>query len=210
MRITKYGHSCLLVEDGDARVLLDPGAFSSGFEDLRGLTAVLVTHQHADHLDIDRLLPLLEANDGVEVLADPESAQALIGRGLGVSTVDAGATRVLGGLDIEVIGSRHAVIHPDIPTVANVGYLLGGKLFHPGDAYTLPDRAIELLALPLVAPWTKLSETVDYLRAVRPRLALPIHDAIVSMPQVYADNVERLAPEGTALRLLDAGVPAEL
>ena len=128
--------------------------------------------------------------------------------------VDAGDDRTIGALALEVIGSRHAVIHPDIPTVANVGYLLGGRLFHPGDAYTVPDlgpdRPIELLALPLVAPWAKLSETVDFVRAVKPATAFPIHDAITTAPAIYIGNVERLAPEGTALRTLEPGEPTEV
>jgi L-ascorbate metabolism protein UlaG (beta-lactamase superfamily) len=64
MRVTKFGHSCLLVEEGGARVLLDPGTFSEGFEGLEDLTAVCLTHQHADHLDAERLRLVLDRNPG--------------------------------------------------------------------------------------------------------------------------------------------------
>jgi len=77
MRLTKYGHSCLLVEEGPARMLLDPGTLSGGFEELEGLTAVLVTHQHADHLDLERLRRLLDRNPGVRVVCDQGSAAPL-------------------------------------------------------------------------------------------------------------------------------------
>jgi len=77
MRLTKYGHSCLLVEEGQARMLLDPGTLSGGFEELEGLTAVLFTHQHPDHLDLERLRGLLDRNPGVRVVSDQGSATRL-------------------------------------------------------------------------------------------------------------------------------------
>ena len=209
MRIQKFGHSCLLVSDGDARVLLDPGTFSRGFEDLRGLTAVLITHQHPDHVDADRLEALLAANPDAALYADVESAAQLTERGMSVTATEAGQQHELGGLGVRVIGSRHAVIHPDVPVVANVGYLLGGRLFHPGDALTVPDEPVELLAMPAVAPWMKIAESVDYLRAVAPRTAFPIHDAITTAPQLYYGHLDRLGPEATTFHVIENGAEAD-
>ena len=140
MRLTKFGHSCLLVEEGGARVLLDPGSFSEGFEELDGLTAVCLTHQHGDHLDAERLRRVLDRNPGVRVVSDEGSAPALGEAGADVEVVHDGDELDLGGLGVAVAGRDHAVIHPDIPVVPNVGYLVGGRLFHPGDAFTLPGR----------------------------------------------------------------------
>jgi L-ascorbate metabolism protein UlaG (beta-lactamase superfamily) len=140
MRLTKYGHSCLLVEEGPARLLLDPGTLSGGFEELEGLTAVLVTHQHADHLDLQRLRTLLDRNPGARVLCDEDSAEQLAAAG-------AAEELDVGGVAVRVSGRDHAVIHPDIPVVPNVGYLVGGRLFHPGDAFTPPGRPVEVLAV---------------------------------------------------------------
>ena len=194
MRITRHGHSCLLVEDGDARLLLDPGVFSSGFEDLRGLTGVLVTHQHADHLDLDRLRPLLEANPDARLHCDEGSVEHL--DGLPHVVVRAGDRLDL-GTEVRVHGSQHAVIHPDLPRIPNVGYLVGGRFFTPGDALTVPDADVEVLGLPTGAPWLKASEAVDLLREVRPRLAFPVHDAVLAVPQVWYAHYEALAPEGS-------------
>ena len=213
MRLTKLGHSCLLVEEGGARLLLDPGTLSQGFEELEGLTAVLFTHQHADHLDQQRLRGLLDRNPGARVISDPGSAEPLGQAGVEVEVVADGQELDAGGVGVRVAGRDHAVIHPDIPVVPNVGYLIGGRLFHPGDAFTQPGEPVEVLAVPAGAPWLKLSEPIDYLRAVRPRVAVPVHDQVLSAAgrSIHYRQLEQLgAKGGTALRNLDDGVPAEL
>jgi L-ascorbate metabolism protein UlaG (beta-lactamase superfamily) len=199
MRITRFGHSCLLVEDGDARVLLDPGVYSSGFEHLEGLTAVLVTHQHPDHLDVERLRPLLTANPDARLHLDEGSAGAHADLD---AVVVRDGDRLDLGVPVAVHGTTHAVIHEEIPRIPNVGYLVGGRFFTPGDALTVPDADVEVLGLPTAAPWLKLSEAVGLLRAVAPRLAFPVHDAVLSEPQVWYGHFDRLAPAGTAFEAL--------
>jgi L-ascorbate metabolism protein UlaG (beta-lactamase superfamily) len=202
MKITKLGHSCLLVEEGDARLLLDPGSFSTGFEELTGLTAVLVTHQHADHLDVDKLPALLERNPGAALHTDEATAGQLAGRGLAATAVHAGDVLDLGAR-VRVVGRDHAVIHPDVPIVPNVGYLVAERFFHPGDSLTVPDAELAVLAVPAAAPWLKSSEAVDYLRAVRPRVAVPIHDAVVAATGIYYGLLARLKPADTEFRVID-------
>jgi L-ascorbate metabolism protein UlaG (beta-lactamase superfamily) len=213
MRLTKFGHSCLLVEEGGARVLLDPGAYSEGFEALEGLTAICVTHQHADHLDTGRLRALLDANPGVRVVSDEGSAQALGEAGAEVEVVHDADELSLGDLSVRVAGRAHAVIHPDVPVVPNVGYLVGGRLFHPGDAFTELGVPVEVLAVPAGAPWLKLAEAVDYLRRVGPRVAIPVHEKLLSDRGLtsHYGQLERLgAGERTSFRNLDDGRPATL
>ena len=213
MRLTKFGHSCLLVEEGGARVLLDPGSFSEGFETLEGLTAVCLTHQHVDHVDRERVRPLLDRNPGVRVVSDEGSAEALGEAGADVEVVHDGDELALGGLALRVVGRDHAAVHPEIPMVPNVGYLVGGRLFHPGDALTMPGEPVEVLAVPAGAPWLKLADAVDYLREVGPRVAVPVHEKVLSEPgvAVHYGQLERLgAGGGTSFRVLDDGRPVEL
>jgi L-ascorbate metabolism protein UlaG (beta-lactamase superfamily) len=209
VRITKLRHSCLFVEEADARVLLDPGTFSSGFEQLTGLTGVLVTHQHPDHVDIDRLRPLLSANPDARVFTDEATAGQLSNAGIDASTVREGDTLDV-GVEVRVFGRNHATIHPDIPVVPNVGYLVGGRLFHPGDSFTVPPVDVEILALPTSAPWLKLAESVDYLRAVAPRIAVPIHEAHLVSTQLYYGRFIEFAPTGTEVRVLDDAGPLDV
>ncbi|MDO9380090.1 MAG: MBL fold metallo-hydrolase [Nocardioidaceae bacterium] len=196
MQITRYGHAALLVEAAGTRVLLDPGTFSlDGAFALTGLDAIVITHQHPDHVDVERLPALVEANHGATLVADPQTVEQL---GAAWTAAEAGTTTRVGGLTLTGVGEQHAVIHPDLPRIGNVGQLVTGEgepvLFHPGDAYEHTPDGVDVLAVPLSAPWAKSSETVEFVRAVGPRVVLPIHDctiADVARP-MYWGNVARL------------------
>ena len=213
MRLTKFGHSCLLVEEGRARILLDPGTMSDGFEELEGLSAVLFTHQHGDHLDTERLRGVLDRNQGVRVVSDEGSAELLGEAGVAVEVVHDGDEFEVGGVGVRVAGRDHAIIHPDIPVVFNVGYLVAGRLFHPGDAFTPPGQRVDVLAVPAGAPWLKVSEPISYLRQVRPLVAVPVHEKVLSAAgmSIHYRQLEQLgARDGTTFRSLDDGKPVEL
>lgn len=207
MRIEKFGHSCLLVAEDGVRVLLDPGTYSRGFDVLTGLAAVLLTHQHQDHVDLSRLPGLLAANPRARLVVDEGTAaiMARSGGGYDPEVVHAGDELEIAGMPVRALGHEHAVVHPDVPIVPNVGYLIAGRLLHPGDALTVPDQAVDVLGLPTGAPWLKASEAVDYLRAVRPRVAVPIHEGVLAVPQLYYGLFTALAPAGSQVRVLDGG-----
>jgi L-ascorbate metabolism protein UlaG (beta-lactamase superfamily) len=213
VQIVHLGQSCVLVDTGAARLLLDPGVYSTGFAELTELDAILVTHQHPDHLDLDRLSALLAANPAAELMVDSGSAPLLADAGIPHRVVRPGQQLELGGTAIDVIGGDHGVIHPDIPVVPNNGYLIdgdGGTVLHPGDALDPPPRPVDLLLLPTAAPWLKVSEAVDYLRAVAPALAVPIHQAILAKPDKYYGLFRELAPAGTDLQIATQGEALKL
>jgi L-ascorbate metabolism protein UlaG (beta-lactamase superfamily) len=113
---------------------------------------------------------------------------------------------------VAVFGRDHATVHPDLPVIPNVGYLVGGRLFHPGDALTEPGAPVELLAVPAGAPWLKLADAVDYLRRVGPRVAVPVHEKVLSEAgiRVHYRQLEQLGGPGTSFQVLDDGRPVEL
>ncbi|MFE0700312.1 MBL fold metallo-hydrolase [Streptomyces sp. NPDC058872] len=180
MKLTKKSHACVRLEKDGRTLVLDPGMFTE--EDaVLGADALLVTHEHPDHFDEGRLRSALEADPAVELwtlrsVADRLSA-AFPGR---VHTVGHGDAFTAAGFEVQVHGELHAVIHPDIPRITNVGYLVDGAVFHPGDALTVPDHPVDTLLLPVMAPWNKISEVIDYVREVAPRRAYDIHDALLT------------------------------
>lgn len=204
MRISKYGHSCLHVVDGSASILIDPGAFSQGFETLSGLTAVLVTHQHADHLDPQRLPLLLRGNPGATLYADTGSVAVLAEAGITAVPVTTGETLDV-GTSVEVFAGDHAVVHRDVPVIPNACYLIGGRLLHPGDSLTVIDRPVEILALPTSAPWMAVKEAIDYYRAVDPAVAIPIHEKVLANPAMVYGLLTRLGPTDSRWLNLDDG-----
>jgi L-ascorbate metabolism protein UlaG (beta-lactamase superfamily) len=204
MQLSKFGHSCVLVTSGAARLLIDPGSFSHGFESLTGLTGVLITHQHGDHLDTNRLHELLGRNPDAQVVCDRGSVELLRERGIEPKVVEQGDRFEL-GVPVRVFGELHAVIHPDLPQVPNVGYLVDERFFHPGDSFTVPDVDVEVLGVPAGAPWLRIADSIDYVRRIRPRIALPIHECVLAYPEMAYDALRRLGPEGTTLRPLAVG-----
>jgi L-ascorbate metabolism protein UlaG (beta-lactamase superfamily) len=211
MKISKFGHACLLLEEGEARILIDPGAFSQGFEDLTELDAILITHQHQDHLVPENIEALMEANPEAKVYADEGSAKILAEAGVSAQAVHAGDELDIAGVKVEVVGKDHAVIHPKIAGIPNVGYVVASQLYYPGDSYTEPGRAIEVLALPSGAPWLKLSESADFMLAVKPKVAIPVHDAVLAMPEMNSNLYTRLGePEGIEVRVVPNGGSTEV
>lgn len=203
-------HACVRLEKDGRTLVLDPGNFTEEDAAL-GADALLVTHEHPDHFDESRLRAALEANPAAEVwtlrsVADRLSA-AFPGR---VHTVGHGDTFTAAGFDVQVHGELHAVIHPDIPRITNVGFLVDGAVFHPGDALTVPDHPVDTLLLPVMAPWNKISEVIDYVREVKPRRAYDIHDALLTdlARPIYDRQIGALG--GTDHSRLAPGASAEL
>lgn len=183
VQITRFGHAAVLVETSDKRILIDPGSFSSGDTfALTDLAAIVITHQHGDHVDPARLPQLLAANPDAVLLADPQTA-VMLEVGVWLENTD-GKETLLDDITVRGVGSRHAEITPQLPRVNNVGVVISApgelSLFHPGDAYEYAPTGVDVLALPLGAPWAKVSETIDFVQRVGPRTMFPIHDCTIS------------------------------
>jgi L-ascorbate metabolism protein UlaG (beta-lactamase superfamily) len=216
MRLTHLGHACLLVKAAGVRVLIDPGTYSADFSQLTGLDAVLFTHQHPDHLDPDRLRTLLAANSDATVIAEAGAVDVLadVSPGATDRAFAAADQARIGGLTVTGVGDRHAFIHDGLPRIGNTGYVLSADaeptLFHPGDAYDAdPGRAVDVLALPLSAPWTAIRDTLEFVRRLAPRWVVPVHDALLSRigREFYLTHVRRFGAEEATVADLADGKP---
>jgi L-ascorbate metabolism protein UlaG (beta-lactamase superfamily) len=180
MRLTKYGHSCVRIERDGAVLVIDPGAFSEP-EALDGVDAVLITHEHFDHLNVDLLADALGKRPSVTVHTHRDVLPKLDALAGAVTTVESGESFTAAGFAIRAYGGLHAEIHRDLPRVANLGFLVEDTIYHPGDSFDVPAGAtVETLFVPISAPWLKLSEAVDFVRAVAPRRAYALHDCLLS------------------------------
>lgn len=197
MLLTKYEHACFTLEKDGKLLVVDPGAYTTDLPALESVAAIVVTHEHADHFDVTALGAIIAHNPDARILAH-ESITRQLGDTLPHTSVVAGEGIEVGPFKLEFYGGDHAVIHPAIPGIVNLGVMIDGMVYYPGDSFTDPERPVDVLALPTAAPWMKMSEAFDFLTTIKPRLAFPTHDAISSdagkqladrMVPMFASNV---------------------
>ncbi|MEU3453855.1 MBL fold metallo-hydrolase [Micromonospora sp. NPDC006766] len=179
MQLTKYGHSCVRLEHDGGVLVVDPGVFSEP-EALDGADAVLITHEHPDHVNVEALNRALERRPFT--VNGPASLAGVLGAAAEALVVVApGESFTAAGVPVRAYGGQHAVIHPDIPVIQNLGYLFNDVVYHPGDSLVVPDDVqVDTLFAPIHAPWSKFSEVVDFIRAVAPRRAFALHDGLLN------------------------------
>ncbi len=180
MRVTKYEHATLRIDQSDQTLVIDPGSFTTPLDDLNGLVGIVLTHEHPDHWTPEHLDRLLRAAPGTPVFAPAGVAAAA--DGYDITVVSPGDTVTVGDFALRFFGGTHAVIHSSIPTIDNVGVLVNEELYYPGDSYAVPEGIeVDTLAAPLGAPWLKIGEAMDYVLAVKPRRAFGTHDMTLSV-----------------------------
>ena len=179
MRITKYEHAGLRIDAEGRSLLIDPGGFTTLPDDLATVVAIVITHEHPDHLDPENIARVRAAAPGIPVFGPSGVAQAA--PDAGITTVAPGETVDVAGFTLRFFGGEHAVIHRSIPLIQNLGVLIDDELYYPGDSYAVPDGIeMQTLAAPLGAPWLKIGEAMDFVLAARPRRAFGTHDMTLS------------------------------
>jgi L-ascorbate metabolism protein UlaG (beta-lactamase superfamily) len=187
MKLTKYGHACLRLDADSAgvgAVVVDPGNFSEVDTALTGAAFILVTHEHADHVDVPKVAAALRANSSLRLWANAPVVAALEATGApaGQLTVLApGDWLDIPGWIIRAGGGWHKSIRSGMPRFRNLTYTItadGGTVYHPGDSLDLPYVPVDVLCVPISGPWLSLGEAIDYVHDADARIALAIHDSL--------------------------------
>lgn len=201
MRITKYGHACIVLEEQGQKLVIDPGGWTGDFGPLEAISTAVITHNHADHFDATQLQKIIQANPGVQIYGAEEVAAE--GKDLHILPVNGGQDAESGPFHLRFFGEMHALIHQSFPPVPhNVGVLVNDMFYDPGDSFTVPlGTAVKALAVPVSAPWLKMSEVVDFVQAVRPKQCIATHNALLSeIGQGLADHWLEAACKATGAR----------
>lgn len=179
MKITKYGHACLDIRDDGGRLIVDPGVWTDQLPDYAGVTAVVITHVHADHLDESKVLKIVEQNPNVPIFCTEQAADKL-SEDFNTIVPTIGTEHSAGPFTLEFFGGMHALIMDGMPQDQNFGVLVNGTLYYPGDSLTPCPKPHQVLAVASVAPWLKLSEAADFIRHDTAQIVFPTHNAIVN------------------------------
>lgn len=181
MEITKYRHACLVLTKDTESLVIDPGGWSNDFVVPENVVGVVVTHEHGDHFDLEKLREIITKNPSAYIYAHVDIIAQLADlteRGVAVT---AGEEKQVGAFALRFTGGTHATIHPDYPVCANLGVIVdNGELYYPGDSFALPNCAVKTLAVPCSAPWMKIAEAMDFITAVKPEACFPTHNALLS------------------------------
>lgn len=209
MRIAKYFHSCLIIEDKNQRLLIDPGLFSfiEGKikpQDFGKVDFVLITHAHPDHYDLNALRVLVEVNPEIKILSNNTVAKILEENGLRCEVFDSGS-RELGSFNVEAFFAEHAAI--DISKVENTAFVINQKILICGDSldYSLIEHRVETIAVPITHPGTTIPMFMDFVRAYKPKNLIPVHDGYIKdfwVERIYPRYVQQFREQGIIFHLL--------
>lgn len=211
MKITKLGHCCLVIEINKKRFLTDPGAYTTEQDVVKNIDCVVISHEHTDHLHVESLKTVLQNNPGAKVVCNASVGKILKKERLRFEKVAHDESIKIGDVEIAGYGTKHKLIYKDYEQVENTGYFFDNKLFYPGDAFYKPDQPVDVLAFPVTGPWCTISEAMDYVMDVKPRIAFPVHDGnlvrqngiTVRLPNLF------LPPAGIEFIALELGKETE-
>ncbi len=179
MQLTKFGHSCVLIQDDQTKILFDPGMWTDELPENIKVDAVVITHVHQDHLGLGRYLEIFKS--APRIITNSEVKEELDKHDINCEVAEEGTQIQVNTITLDPFGTTHAILHPELlPKFQNIGYLINNKIFHPGDSFTVPSLPVETLLVPLSAPWSKVSETMDYVIEVKPKTMFAIHDAFLN------------------------------
>ena len=180
MNITKFGHCCVLLETQGKRILVDPGRFSTEQNELTNIDIILITHEHGDHCHSESVQKIIENNPDAVIVTNTSVANLLRSLAIDAYVLEGRDTATIVDISLEAFDGPHVEIFETRNLVQNTGYFVENFFFFPGDAYTIPNKPVSVLALPVAGPWCKMSDAIHYAIKLSPSIAIPVHDATLS------------------------------
>lgn len=206
MKIKKIGHCCLIIETKGVRIMTDPGSFTTAQDQEKNIDIIAITHEHGDHFHIESVKNVLANNPQAKIITNSAVGKLLDAEGIAYEILEHGGTATLHDILFEGFGEKHAEIYKELGQVQNTGYFIDDMLFYPGDAFTNPQKPVDILALPTGGPWLKISEVIEYALEVKPRRVFPVHDAVYANPMIGQMHASKILPEqGIEFISLNAG-----
>src|SRR3989338_8534838 len=181
MKITKLGHCCLVVEENGVRIMTDPGAWSTRQNEEKEIDYVFITHEHQDHFHLESLKTVLKNNPAAKIITNASVGKLLDVEKISYELLEHGSSKEFSSIHVEGHGERHEIIYESFGQVQNTGYFFQKRFFYPGDAFQNPKKPVEILALPVAGPWMKISDAIDYAKALKPKIAFPVHDGMLKI-----------------------------
>ncbi|MDO8482808.1 MAG: MBL fold metallo-hydrolase [bacterium] len=194
MKITKFGHCCLVIEENGVRIMTDPGAYSTLQNEAKDIDYIFITHEHPDHLHIESLVTVLKNNPRARIVTNASVGKLLDAEKIRYELLEHGQAKEFGGVHVEGCGEKHEIIYENFGQVQNTGYFFGKRLFYPGDAFFNPKNPVEILALPVAGPWMKISDAIDYAKLLKPKVCFPIHDGMLKFNQITRVIPQKFLP----------------
>lgn len=212
MKIKKLGHCCLVIEENGKKIMTDPGSYTVEEQiKEKNIDIILITHEHQDHLHVDSLKSVLLNNPNAVVITNSGVGGILDENGAKYQKLENGQSREFSGVFLEAYGDKHAEIYKEFGQVQNTGYFIGKNLFYPGDAFTNPHKKIDILALPVLAPWLRLKDSIDYAIEVNPRICFPVHDWNIKIPGIVHKMPENvLIKKNIKFKVIEIGREEEI
>ena len=176
MDITKLEHSGIAITKDGQTILCDPVEFTTKLPLFQNVVAIVITHGHNDHFQTNVINNILSTNPTARVFTPADTTRYL----LNAEPVKAGDAKEIGNFTLKFFGTNHAaIIEEQIPCM-NVGVMIDDIVANPGDSFDQPPVTPKVLFAPLSAPWCKVSDTVKYIKDVKPEIVIPFHDAVLS------------------------------
>lgn len=178
MKITKYEHSCVVMEEGRSKLIIDPGIYSNSLVDITDVTALVITHVHADHFDESKVEKIIKMNLNVQIFSTEEVAKEISAKN--VVEVEPSKIYRVGDFNLEFVGQMHEVVDPKTPIAQNSGVLVNGLFYSPGDSYEVPTKPFKILSVPKSGPWLRVKDALPMFEKSDCTLVIGTHDALIN------------------------------